>query len=74
MRRKHQLITTIWTTLLACPIVFVLVGMARLRCGEMDPCNTGSRMPYAGAAIILAAAILVVQAAFLLMIWRDGED
>lgn len=74
MSRKHQLITAIWTTLLACPIVFVLVGMARLRCGEMDPCNTGGPMPVAGAAIILAAAILVVQAAFLLMIWKQGDD
>jgi hypothetical protein len=74
MRRKHQLITTIWTSLLACPIVFVLIAMARLRCGEMDPCPTGGRMPYAGTAIIVAAAILVVQAAFLVMIWKQAED
>jgi len=74
MPRKHQLITTIWTSLLVCPIVFVLIGMARLRCGEMDPCPTGGRMPYADAEIILAAAVLAVHAAFLVMIWKQAED
>ena len=74
MQRKHRLITTIWTTLLASPVLFVLVSVARLTCGEMDPCPTGHRMPYGTASALLAAAVLLVQAAFLVMIWRRTED
>lgn len=74
MRRDHKLITTIWTTLLACPIVFILISMAKLSCGEMDPCTTGGPMPYAGVTILLAVAIVLLQVAFLVMIWRPTGD
>jgi hypothetical protein len=31
-------------------------------------------MPYGTASALLAAAVLLVQAAFLVMIWRHTED
>ena len=70
MRRWQKVVTTIWTTMLVLPFLFVLLAYARLECGEMDPCNTGGSMPHAPIAVVLLLAIALAHAAFLAMIWR----
>jgi hypothetical protein len=76
MSRWQKTVTTIWTTLLASPLLVFLVAYFRLECGELDPCPTGGAMPYAPLAFVLLVAIAGGQLAFLVMIWRSapGEN
>ena len=69
MRRWHKVVTTIWTTLLASPLLLAFFAYLRIECGELDPCNTGGPMPYAPAAFALLLATAIGQGAFLIMIW-----
>lgn len=46
MRRWQKVATTIWT-LLAAPLVWFGFAFWQLECGELDPCPTGGRLPYA---------------------------
>jgi len=77
MSRWQKTVTTIWTTLLASPLLLFLIAYFRLECGEMDPCPTGGAMPYAPLAFVLFVAIAGAQLAFLAMLWRsvpgDGD-
>jgi hypothetical protein len=69
MRRWHKIVTTIWTTMLVSPFLFMLLAYLRMECGELDPCRTGGSMPYAPEAFVLILALSTAQAAFLAMIW-----
>ena len=71
MSRFHKTVTTIWTTLLAAPILVMLFEFSRMECGEYDPCSTGGPMPFAPAAVFLLIAATLAQAAILVMIWKD---
>ena len=77
MRRWQKLVTTIWSTLLAAPLLWACFAFWRMECSELDPCPTGGPMPRSGAALALLTAIVMVQGAFLLMIWKrvpERED
>ena len=71
MQRWHKIVTTIWTTLLAAPIIFVLFQFSRLECSELDPCETGGPLPFAPAAVLLLIATALAQGAFLVFIWKS---
>ena len=70
MRHSQKVIATLWSSLLASPLLYACFAYARLSCGEYDPCPTGGFMPYAPVAILLLAAIAALHGAFLVMIWR----
>lgn len=76
MSRWQKTVTTIWTTLLASPLLLFLIAYFRMECGEIDPCPTGGAMPFAPLAFVLFFAIAVGHGAFLVMIWRSapGEN
>ena len=70
MRRWQKVATTIWSTLLAAPLIWFGFAFWQLECGELDPCPTGGRLPYAWLGLFGFVAMAIVQAAFLFMIWR----
>jgi hypothetical protein len=74
MRRSQKIIATVWTTILVAPLLYVSFAYSRLECGEYDPCSTGGPMPYAPVAILIATALTLAQAAFLLMLWRSRSE
>jgi hypothetical protein len=70
VKRWQKIAATLWTSLLAAPIVWFLYFYAVEPCGEIDPCPTGGSLPYAGVAAALLAVIALLHAAFLAMIWK----
>ena len=73
MTHEQKAITTVWSSLLALPILWFAFGYASMECGELDPCPTGGSMPYALVAWIAFVAIAGLHAAFLFMVWRREE-
>jgi len=75
MLNRQKLVTTIWTSLLASPLLLFLGAYLRMECGELHPCPTGGAMPYAAEAFVLFVMIAAGQLAFLAMIWgRNGDS
>ena len=69
MQLWQKIATSLWTCLLAAPVLLFLYAYLQLSCGEYDRCNTGGPMPYSGLALLLLVAVVVVQGLFLVMIW-----
>lgn len=74
MTHAQKVVTTLWTTLLAAPTIYLSAIYAGPSCGELDPCRTGGPMPYAWVAIALLVAVGASQVAFLIMLWRSNLE
>lgn len=74
MRRSHKVLSTLWTTILVAPLLYVSFAYSRSECGEYDPCSTGGPMPYAPVAVLIFITLALAQAAFLLMLWRSQPE
>ena len=70
MPRRQKIVATVWTTALAAPILWVAFIFATASCEDIDPCRTGGPGPYSGAALLILFAVVVLQLAFLVMLWR----
>lgn len=70
MRSWLKVVTTVWTMLLASPLLWGLFGYSRLTCGEYDKCSTGEPLPGSTFAAALFVALLASQVGFLLALWR----
>jgi|GEM_PF-1678830 len=74
MRRWQKAVTTLWSSLLAAPLLWACYAFWQMECGEIDPCPTGGSMPFAPAAATGFFAILISQACFLFIIWKTVPE
>jgi hypothetical protein len=74
MRQWHKILASLWTTILVAPLVLAMVAYSMARCGEYDHCPTGEPYPYQPAAITLMVATVLLQVAFLAMIWKIRDE
>ena len=70
MRGWQKIAATVWTTVLAAPILWLAFYFATASCEDIDPCPTGGPAPYSGAALAILVVVAVLQLAFLVMLWR----
>jgi len=73
MQRWQKIAATIWTMLLAAPVLLFLYAYTQLECLEYDPCPTGRGLPYSGLAFVALLLIVGLEALFLRMIWTRPD-
>jgi|LUMT01.1.fsa_nt_gb hypothetical protein len=70
MRSWQKVMVSCVTVVLTVPVAVVLYGYSTGTCSDYDPCPTGEALPYATYAMIGSITFLLLQAAFLIMIWK----